>query len=240
MRYIFLSPHLDDISLSCGGIVNHLHNKGVDVEIWSFFAGIPKFITLTPFAQSLHDRWNLSIDAPGVRREEDINACKVLGATNKHFDYLDCIYRMDEQGKPIIRKEEDLYQDISTSQFPLVKEISNLIQSKITLDDVLVAPLTIGNHIDHQVIYHAVMNFSENLMFYEDFPYVINTENHHTHFQNLKSVHFNLSEENIKKWYESIAAYKSQISTFWVNIDQMKTEIKDFYKKGGGKHLWKT
>jgi len=106
MRYIFLSPHLDDISLSCGGIVNHLHNKGVDVEIWSFFAGIPKFITLTPFAQSLHDRWNLSIDAPGVRREEDINACKVLGATNKHFDYLDCIYRMDEQGKPIIRKEE--------------------------------------------------------------------------------------------------------------------------------------
>ena len=84
------------------------------------------------------------------------------------------------------------------------------------------------------------MNFSENLMFYEDFPYVINTENHHTHFQNLKSVHFNLSEENIKKWYESIAAYKSQISTFWVNIDQMKTEIQDFYKKGGGKHLWKT
>jgi len=42
---------------------------------------------------------------------------------------------MDEQGKPIIRKEEDLYQDISTSQFPLVKEISNLIQSKITLDE---------------------------------------------------------------------------------------------------------
>lgn len=240
MRYIFLSPHLDDISLSCGGIVNHLHNKGINVEIWSFFAGIPKLITLTPFAKSLHDRWNLSIDAPVVRRKEDINACKILGATYKHFDYLDCIYRVDEQGKPIVEKEEDLYQDLSSSQFPLVRDISSLIQSEITRDDNLIAPLTIGNHIDHQIIFQAAINFSENtLMFYEDFPYVIKTGDHPMQIQNLKSVHFNLSAENIKNWYQSIATYESQISTFWINIKRMETDIQDFYKKGGGKYLWK-
>lgn len=240
MRYIFLSPHLDDISLSCGGIVNHLYNKGMSVEIWTFFAGIPKTQTLTPFAKSLHDRWKLSDDAPSIRREEDITACSVLGASHKHFDYLDCIYRLDEQGEPIVKKEEDLYQDLPSSQFPLIEEISILIQSEINQDEIIVAPMTIGNHIDHQIINQSVIKSPKNnLMFYEDFPYVIKTGDHPMQIQNLKSVHFNLSAENIKNWYQSISAYKSQISTFWINIERMEKEIKEFNKKGGGKHLWK-
>jgi LmbE family N-acetylglucosaminyl deacetylase len=211
------------------------------VEIWTFFAGIPKAKALTPFAKSLHDRWNLSDDAPKIRREEDIAACLILGASHKHFDYLDCIYRLDDQGEPIVKKEEDLYQDIPSSQIPLIEEISTVIQSEINQDEILVAPMTIGNHIDHQIIYQSVINSPKNnLMFYQDFPYVIKTENNPNHIQNLNSISFNLSKENIKKWHQSIAAYESQISTFWINIERMESEIKEFYRKGGGKHLWKT
>lgn len=240
MRYIFLSPHLDDISFSCGGIVDYFSHEKIHVEIWSFFAGIPTTKEFTPFAQSLHDRWKLSENAPAARREEDIAACKILGANYKHFDYLDCIYRFDDKGKPIINKEEDLYQEIPSSQLSLVDEISDLIQSIISNQDIIIAPLTIGNHIDHRIINQSVKNLSNNnRLFYEDFPYVIKSEENEYYYQNLKELMFNLSHENIKKWYESIAAYKSQISTFWKSISRMKSEIQEFYAKGGGKCLWK-
>lgn len=241
MRYIFLSPHLDDISLSCGGIVNFLNNQNVKTEIWTFFAGIPDTHQLTPFAQSLHDRWQLSYDAPKTRREEDIQACSILGANYRHFDFLDCIYRVDNQGNPIITKEEDLYQDLPHSQDKLVFEINNLIKTSLKKGDILISPLAIGNHVDHQIIYQSIINLDANMvLFYEDYPYVIRSQVNQGLYKQLTAIEFNLEPENLDNWHKSIAAYTSQISTFWKSIENMRSEIIDFHNKGGGKNLWKS
>lgn len=239
MRYIFISPHLDDISLSCGGIVNYLHNNGIEVEIWSIFAGSPVSNNLTPFAESLHNRWKLPMDAPKTRREEDIIACNILGAMHKHFDFLDCIYRFDSQNLPLINHEEDLYQNLPISQNHLVNEISALIGSQISQRDIIISPLAIGNHVDHQIIFRAIQNLRlKNLFYYEDYPYVIKNNEEGYQFDNLIANSYSLTKENILHWHNSIATYKSQISTFWISVEKMKEEISIFFKNGGGTNLW--
>ena len=239
MRYIFISPHLDDISLSCGGIVNYLHKNEINVEIWSIFAGSPVSNNLTPFAESLHNRWKLPLDAPKTRRAEDIIACEILGALHKHFDFLDCIYRFDSQDHPLINHEEDLYQNLPDSQNYLVDEISTLIGSLISQQDIIISPLAIGNHVDHQIIFRAIQKLSfKNLFFYEDYPYVIKTNEEKNSYHDLIANTYSLTKENMDKWHDSIAAYKSQISTFWISVERMKEEISIFFKNGGGQNLW--
>ncbi len=240
MRYIFISPHLDDVALSVGGIVNYLVNKKIDVEIWTIFSGSPNDENLSEFALSLHKRWELPLNAPKTRRLEDKKACTILGARFKHFGFSDCIYRKDEFGNPIVREEDDLYQPIPPSQLFLVDEISDEINRLVTTDDIIVSPMAIGNHIDHRIIVAAITKLTyQAVLFYEDFPYVIKSQSSPIDFSQLTPAKFDLQEENIKTWHAAIAAYQSQITTFWKNTNRMKEEITKFAHRGGGKNLWK-
>ena len=222
MRYIFISPHLDDVALSVGGIVNHLSNNKNTTEIWTFFSGSPKDANLSDFAISLHKRWNLSLDAPKIRRLEDRKACKILGSDYKHFNLPDCIYRKDRQGNPIVREEEDLYQSIPLSQQYLVNKISTDIISFSSPDDIIVSPMAIGNHIDHRIVVAAIKQISSRtLLYYEDYPYLINSKDSSVDYSKLTAIKFNLQPENIIAWHAAIAEYQSQISTFWKNTNKM-------------------
>jgi LmbE family N-acetylglucosaminyl deacetylase len=240
MRYIFISPHLDDVTLSVGGIVNSLVINKIDTEIWTFFSGSPDDENLSDFASSLHKRWKLPWNAPKIRRLEDIKASKTLGARYKHFGLPDCIYRKDLDGNPIVREEDDLYQPIPSSQQFLVNKIFDEINRRVTTDDIIVSPMAIGNHIDHRIIVAAIKHLSLfSLLFYEDYPYVVKSNSSAMDNSKLTPIKFDLQEENIKTWHAAIAAYQSQISTFWKNTNRMKEEIIEFANRGGGKNLWK-
>ncbi|MBE0686452.1 MAG: PIG-L family deacetylase [Anaerolineaceae bacterium] len=241
MRYIFISPHLDDVALSVGGIVNNLVNNKIDTEIWTVFSGSPTNENLSDFALSLHKRWDLPLNAPKKRRLEDRKACKTLGVGYKHFNLPDCIYRKDQQGNPIVSEEDDLYQPIPASQQFLVKKISAVINRNTTTDDIVISPMAIGNHIDHRIVVAAIEKVSPLfLFFYEDYPYVIKSQTSTINYSKLIPIKFDLQSENIKTWHAAINAYQSQISTFWKNTNRMKEEIIEFASRGGGKYLWKS
>src|SRR5512141_1171065 len=101
MRWIYLSPHLDDAALSAGGLIYEQTQAGVPVEIWTFMSGIPDLTEYSPFAQLLHFQWGFANaeETFRARREEDLSAAKILGAKNVHFDFWDCIYRRDKNGE---------------------------------------------------------------------------------------------------------------------------------------------
>ncbi|HKI52506.1 MAG TPA: PIG-L family deacetylase, partial [Anaerolineales bacterium] len=95
MRWIYLSPHLDDAVLSAGGFIYEQTKSGTPVEIWTFMAGAPSDNEYSPFAEDLHQQWGFSSadETVQARREEANNAASLVGATTVHFDFLDCIYR---------------------------------------------------------------------------------------------------------------------------------------------------
>lgn len=104
MQTIFLSPHFDDIALSCGGLVWQAAGKGEAVSIWTICAGEIPPGPLSDFAEKLHARWQTGREAVAQRRVEDAASCQIMGASHRWLDVPDCIYRSgaypSNTGKP--------------------------------------------------------------------------------------------------------------------------------------------
>jgi LmbE family N-acetylglucosaminyl deacetylase len=242
MNWIFLSPHLDDSVLSAGGFIAERAKKGDQVEIWTLFAGGPPKGRLTPFARSLHKRWGTDRTAPSLRRMEDSQACRKLGAANRHFPFPDCIYRSDpETGRPLIQKEEDLHQPLDNSQLPVVEAVTRQLAAVLSENYQLVSPLAIGAHIDHQIVRNVAEQLNRPLWYTVDFPYVTH-EN--IDFREWIDPHWQLLEEKISPeslaaWQAAIAEYHSQLSTFWKDEIEMRSSMEKYWRAGGGSKLWK-
>ena len=52
-EYVFVSPHLDDVVLSCSGAICALREQGERVLVTTLFAGDPQ-PPFSPLAQSFH------------------------------------------------------------------------------------------------------------------------------------------------------------------------------------------
>jgi len=211
MRWIYLSPHLDDAVLSAGGLIYEQTKSGIPVEIWSFMAGIPADTEYSPFAQLLHHQWGFSSAEETflARREEDKNAASLVGATTVHFDFLDCIYRRDEAG-------EWPYLEISLPPHPmdldLPRQIADAISPRLQPDDVLVCQLAVGSHIDHVLVRMAAELLEHPLLYDIDVPYIFYKPEELTpkSVGMQENVHA-VTESGLRVWKEAVSAYKSQL-----------------------------
>ncbi len=94
--YIYISPHLDDVTLSCSGAICLQRARGLNVLIVSIFAGEPQ-PPFSPFVQSVHRSWRASEESPyQVRKEEERKAMALLGADYAWLDWLEILYRDPE------------------------------------------------------------------------------------------------------------------------------------------------
>lgn len=244
MEWIYISPHLDDVALSLGGLVWEQSNCGFKVSIWTICAGDPPGRELSPFAQSLHDRWNIGDEAMEGRRREDIQSCQVLGANFFHFDIPDCIYRLSPKtGEYLYDSENDLWTQVHIDEKPLIEFLSEKITTMIGAEVKIVCPLCLGNHVDHhltrQAIETTMINKPKNakweLYYYADFPYVLDYKIP-VKFPGFNQTIMTISMDGLNAWQESILKHESQISTFWSDPSQMRMVIKRYYDQMGG--IW--
>jgi LmbE family N-acetylglucosaminyl deacetylase len=172
-KTIYLSPHLDDAVLSCGAIIWDQIRRHNHVEIWTIFAGdYSPQPELSPFAQEIHQRWQTGDSAPSLRRAEDDLACERLSVVPQHLSYPDCIYRrLLGTDKPLIEKNEDIFQPLPGSERPLVDEIVRDLRQNLPSEATLIIPLGIGNHIDHQIVRQVGEVLNPSRFYYADFPY---------------------------------------------------------------------
>lgn len=240
MRWIYLSPHLDDVVLSCGGLLWQQAQRGERVEIWTIFAGDAPAGELLPFAQELHARWETGREAGAVRRAEDAAACRVLGAEFSHWTYADCIYRLREDGQPLIENNEDLFQPAGAAQQALVDELTHALASKLPARARLVCPLGIGSHIDHSVVRSAADALGRNIDYYCDYPYVVTKHADLAEWidPTWREQQHIIEAGGLQAWQDAVACYTSQISTFWGGEAEMRKEIEDYVRAAGGCSLF--
>ena len=86
--HIFLSPHLDDAVLSCGGAMRALVTQGEGVLGLNIFAGIPDYRRLSTFAAEQHHHWGDPADPVAARRTEDEAALQLIGAEVQYWDFF--------------------------------------------------------------------------------------------------------------------------------------------------------
>ncbi|MCB8977158.1 MAG: PIG-L family deacetylase [Ardenticatenaceae bacterium] len=242
-KTIYLSPHLDDAVLSCGGRIYLETAVSHPVLIVTPMAGEPApDLQLSAFAQELHQRWELPQDAVRARRAEDVAACQILGADYLHWDIPDCVYRTDPAtGEPCY----PTWESIITTQHPTDEAtIAYLVQqlSQLPPADEIVVPLTAGNHVDHRLVRQAAERVfgPTQLCYYEDYPYAaeegavtaVLTPNFH-------ATQIELTETAVAAKIEAIWAYISQRSTFFDSHAGLERMIHSYTTQVGGERYWR-
>lgn len=241
MKWIYLSPHFDDVILSCGGLVWEQVQSGQQVEIWTICAGGPLPGTpLSDFAQQLHARWQTGPEAVDARRREDDAAGQVLGAVMRYWDLPDCIYRRLPDGSFLVNGEEDLWQGVHPQEVGVVAALGQWLESALLPDDQLICPMTLGGHVDHHLVRTAVERLGRRHAFYADYPYAVQypEELEKTVIPAWQKECFSVSQGAVTAWQQAVAEYASQISTFWGGLEEMREDIAAYWQAGGGTCLW--
>jgi len=244
MRWIYLSPHLDDAVFSAGGLIYEQSRAGLPVEIWTFMCGYPSGPEgeVSQFAQLLHSLWGFSSteEAIRMRREEDKRAAAILGVDTLHLNFLDCIYRRGTNG-------DWLYSEVFVPPHPedagVPAQIAGTISARLNPDDVLVCPLSLGSHVDHVLVRQGTELLGRPLLYFIDVPYIFSCsdELEPKSAGMQESVH-PVTESSLSRWKEAALAYKSQISTLGEAFDtpeKVQVSLQSYWAECGGLRLLK-
>jgi LmbE family N-acetylglucosaminyl deacetylase len=240
---IYLAPHLDDVALSCGGQVSDRTKSGKHILIVTVMAGSPVLTTESEYIASLHDRWQLAGDAAAERRAEDAAACAILGADYLHLDVPDCIYRLSpEDGTPLYNSDFDIFGEIHPAEAKLAEHVAQLFRA-LPAAGKIVAPLTVGHHVDHLLVRAAAERvWPAGLCYYEDYPYA----------EQASAVTRALGDD-LRAWRpevqeitaaglaakcDAVWAYRSQMSTFFADRAAMEARIRGYLEQVGGERVW--
>ena len=238
MRWIYISPHLDDAALSAGGFIYEQTHAGIPVEIWNIVCGFPPEGELTPLAQLMHFQWQSGTaeETVKIRRTEDAKATDILGAKATYFDIPDCIYRRGPDGEALYTNifiepheaEADLPAQIAQSLLPLLQP-----------DDRVICQLGIGGHVDHILVRRAVELLEHSLWYVADQPYLFKRPDDLDGFvAGMKESRHPITEAGLRAWVEATLAYESQLSSLFENPDQVSEMVTSYYAERGGFPLW--
>lgn len=174
--HIYLSPHLDDAILSCGGLIHQQRVTGEPVSVVTLCAGSPDYSRLSPFAQRYHVAWGNLPDLVASRRAEDKAVLGKWGVTAHHCDTPDSIYRRvdDKVAYPDLAAlfAEPHPHELNALPRLWHQEVGDLLSNPA--DAIVYAPLAAGNHVDHQLVRALALrliNDGWQVWFYEDFPH---------------------------------------------------------------------
>jgi LmbE family N-acetylglucosaminyl deacetylase len=238
MRWIYISPHLDDAALSAGGFIYEQTQSGNPVEIWTIVCGFPPPGKLTPLAQTIHSQWGTGTaeETIRLRRAEDKKAANILGAKPVHFDVPDCIYRRGPWGKPLYM---DIFVQPHKAEKKLPDQIAQTIAQRLEPDDQIICQLGIGGHVDHILVRQAAERLNRPLWYAADVPYLFwHPETLTPSVAEMQASLYPITEAGLEAWIEAILAHESQISSLFDSPDRVKEEIHAYYSERGGLLLW--
>lgn len=241
MTTIYLSPHLDDVALSCGGLVWQQIQAGEQVVIWTICAGDPPVGKLSFYAASMHARWNIGQNAASHRRDEDERSCDILGASFRHLTLPDAIYRRHpDTDKPLYDSDGKLFGKLADIEADLVAELHQQLENELPLHSHLICPLAVGRHVDQQLARAAAEGLIQHIAYYADYPYIIS---HPEQVDLLLTEGWKkrinpISSEALSIWQQAVAAHTSQISTFWQDEFAMFVAIEKYSQQQGGIATW--
>ena len=239
MRWIYLSPHFDDAVLSCGGLIWEQTHSGIAVEIWTVCAGIPPVGPISDFAQKMHKVWGTGTapETVELRRIEDQNAGRRVGATVQPLSIVDAIYRRSDTGS--LFYPEDVFVEPNPKETRLAAEMLQQFGAQLNQYDTLVCPLAVGGHVDHRITRIAAEMLNRPLWYYADIPYTLNyPDTLAPAIDSMTSKTFFISAKGLHAWQDSIAAHASQISSLFTDEQGMRQSIKEYAQGNGGLPLW--
>lgn len=239
---IYLSPHLDDAVYACGGLIAAQTRAGEHVEVWTVFAGDPPAGRISPFARSMHERWELAGPSFSGRRAEDETACAMLGAKCRHYPYRDAIYRRaGRRGRLLYPTHSHVFGRLLRSDRVLSNELAARLERELPQDADLVCPLGLGHHVDHALTRLVAERLGRPLTYYQDLPYAVQKsgQNDQVTDRAWQQEVVALSADALGLWRSAAAAYQSQLALCWETEGGLHEALGAYAKDAGGLRLWR-
>ncbi len=169
---LFLSPHLDDVVFSCGGLVAQLGDAGWrTVMATAFTRSVPD---PTGFALACQTDKGLEpgVDYMALRREEDRTAAAILGTEPRWLDLPEAPHRGYHSAPALfgpLLDGDDIWRQLAAMLAELITALR---------PGLVVAPQGLGSHVDHRQLITAVLALADPppLAFYRDAPYAIRNQ----------------------------------------------------------------
>lgn len=235
--HIFISPHLDDVAIACAGRVLHLVRNAPQVTVMTVFAGNPPPGRLSPQAEWFHAICGLDVNPVGVRREEDLEAIKMLGAQPIHLSLPEHMYRSSKVKTPVRPGMRSAHAGGSADEdlvAAIVAELHALAGHAIIGS--IHAPLGIGRHIDHVTARAAAETFIREssparrpqLIYYEELPNAARDDDPTWGYElvpGLEPELHPLCEEDWHTKLDAIHAYRSQMPVLRGPVDDLDDEL---------------
>jgi LmbE family N-acetylglucosaminyl deacetylase len=237
--HIYLSPHLDDVVLSCGGLIARQTARGEQVTVLTIFAGDPPQGPLSAFAIELHKIWGSLSSPTAARREEDRAACAYLKASTLHLDFPDAIYRSEPQGEALYPDEAAIFGVLHPEDENLLDHLTVSLRQGCPEEARVYVPMGRGAHVDHQLTRLTAENLARSLYYYPDLPYAARGAHLPSNLESPSGdeILFSLQDDELEAWFEAAALYRSQISTFWSNLEALRQEFRSHIESKGGLRL---
>ncbi len=165
-RYLYISPHLDDAVLSAGVTIACRLEAGDEVSIVTIFSGREQ------------DGSAEETDVYARRRGEDQSATALLatpGGSACESLYLglpDAPFRDSHYASFQTIVNGSVSRESNTAvRVALSSRLESILEQESP--DALVAPLAVGRHVDHRLVFEAIqaLDWDGEHRFYEDQPY---------------------------------------------------------------------
>jgi LmbE family N-acetylglucosaminyl deacetylase len=232
--WVFVSPHLDDVILSCGGAVAKAARTG-SPRIVTVFAGTPGS-DVSEFAHFQHVRWRLD-DAEAVesrRREDQAAAARIGDSVQVHWlEYLDAIYR--DTG---YSSDDALFGLPLSCDLTLASDIHKDLRRYRTSRYVI--PMGVGNHVDHQIVREAglmLLREGAEVWMYAEVPYALNDASVALAISQIAvndPIVVRLDEDALRRKIAGVGEYASQLPVLFRDRGDASEEIEAFARRQGG------
>lgn len=227
LKCVFISPHFDDVALSCGALLLELTKHKVPITIVNVFTTAHEGPYTLSARKFLHTSGKNS-DALTLfkkRRKEDeqaLSSIKVKKIVNLNIE--DALFRRKTKrsliGKIIPEFDHiyptfqwDVMKKIKPSDYA-INQLKTELQKLSEKDQIIFAPYGIGGHVDHQITRKVVSEVFDNVILYSDFPYNIRTNNYGEQLEGKET--YEILPHAIQK--ESlIKKYRTQFSGLFPN-----------------------
>jgi len=240
---VVLSPHLDDAVLSCGGRLAATAAAGGRARVVTVFAGDDPEKPANPLADELRGIWGFE---PGrvvsSRRAEDVEACRRLAVEAEHWPLPEAIYRTGARNAPLYPTLQSLYGNPSPEDEATTARIGASLR-ELPAARLMLAPLGVGGHVDHQLVRAAAEASGLELAFYEEFPYSewkwFAVTRALGKRRRWREEALPLGPQLVERKRDAILAYRSQVPAMFRTEGRLGKQLRRAARRAGGERIWR-
>jgi LmbE family N-acetylglucosaminyl deacetylase len=235
-RHVYLSPHLDDAALSCGGAIAQAVAAGESVLVVTLCTALPPSdMEFNALAREFHAAWALPPEeVVAARLREEHEAIARLNADNLWANQFDAIYRHPEvyTSRQALFSQPGPHDPLFATLYPYLKKLQQQLPAASYY-----APLGVGSHVDHLITHRVAQAvFGTALSFYEDFPYVAVSGALEKRQADLRGTWQSTTidiQATIATKIHSIAAYTSQLKELFGGAEAMEQAVRAYAEQVG-------